>query len=291
MRGKGRMIAIVTTGMMTLFCQGCVHSGQAGTSGPAAAVNRAMLLAAGQAEDTGLAGLTLTAASGSNGAERRILAQSSAATLLGPAAGVQDFADAGAGGGGFDMMSTPWRGPATIDGLTLSGTGILQGVSADLAVARLSPAFEVERSFGGEITLSAGADFTGLPLDVGIAPRAAFRKEGAYRSRRFGAEFRLGEGLDERGRDSSARSWYVFAGADGEALCWDVGDKGITADDSVRLRDQVTVGDLQAGVSMQTGGGQLSFSYIRREVSYTDASTIAGRETEDFAGLSFTIRR
>ena len=56
------------------------------------------------------------------------------------------------------------------------------------------------------------------------------------------------------------------------------------------LTDQVTVGDLQAGVSVQRSGGELSLSYIRREVKYSDRN-VSISETEDFAGVSFTMRR
>jgi len=56
------------------------------------------------------------------------------------------------------------------------------------------------------------------------------------------------------------------------------------------LTDQVTVGDLQAGISIQRSGGQLSLSYIRREVKYQDRNG-SFSENEDFAGVSFTMRR
>jgi len=60
---------------------------------------------------------------------------------------------------------------------------------------------------------------------------------------------------------------------------------------TVALRDQVTVGDLQAGVSVQRGPGQLSLSYIRREVSYHERGMRGASENEDFAGVSFTLKR
>jgi hypothetical protein len=47
---------------------------------------------------------------------------------------------------------------------------------------------------------------------------------------------------------------------------------------------------MQAGISLQRGGGQLSFSYIRREVEYREQN-MGASETEDFAGVSFTLRR
>jgi hypothetical protein len=56
------------------------------------------------------------------------------------------------------------------------------------------------------------------------------------------------------------------------------------------LRDKVTVGDMQAGVSINRAGGQLSLSYIRREVEYRERN-LGASENEDFAGVSFTIKR
>jgi hypothetical protein len=44
-------------------------------------------------------------------------------------------------------------------------------------------------------------------------------------------------------------------------------------------------------VSFLAGGGQLSLSYIRREVEYSDRSEMRGQENEDFAGVSFSLRR
>ena len=60
--------------------------------------------------------------------------------------------------------------------------------------------------------------------------------------------------------------------------------------DDMALTDQVTVGDMQAGISIQRGGGELSLSYIRREVKYKDRNG-GFSENEDFAGISFTMRR
>ena len=88
-----------------------------------------------------------------------------------------------------------------------------------------------------------------------------------------------------------ADSWYVFAGTDNEALVWEAGEYGLSnVTNAMALRDQVTVGDLQAGVSVQRGSGQLSFSYIRREVEYHERN-MGASENEDFAGVSFTIKR
>ena len=188
----------------------------------------------------------------------------------------------------FDV--TPTRQIVSFDGAAVSASTVLQSFSGAVAAARLSPDFEVRQDLSGEIAFSAGPSVTGLLVDVGFAPRAAIREQGGFTSRRVGAEVRLGENIDERGEGNSSRSWYVFAGADGEALCWDVGDNGLSISSGVRLRDQITVGDMQAGVSMRTYGGELSLSYIRREIEYRDRSAASASEIENFAGVSFTLR-
>ena len=102
--------------------------------------------------------------------------------------------------------------------------------------------------------------------------------------------FRTGQNFDQRGADVEAKSWYFFAGADGEALVYEpYGDRGWT--NSMALRDQVTVGDMQAGLSLTQGGGQLSVSYIRREISYNERGMQGREDVENFAGISFTLRR
>lgn len=145
------------------------------------------------------------------------------------------------------------------------------------------------REFDAEVALSAGDDATGLGFDVGVVPRMSMSQDGEFEQRSFGGEIRIGQNFDQRGEASEDGSWYLFAAADGEALVYQPDDDR-NFSNRMALRDQVTVGDLQAGVSLSRGGGQLSLSYIRREVSYRDR-VAKGSEDEDFAGLSFTIRR
>ena len=149
--------------------------------------------------------------------------------------------------------------------------------------------FEDNQTLQARWSFTASSDDTGLGLDMMVQPRATIEKRGDVKTARAGAEVRLGQNLveafDQRGKASRVSSWYMFAGADGEALCWDVGDKGTTIE-GVALRDQVTVGDLQAGVAFHRAGGELSIGYVRREVKFQDLKT-----SDDFAAISFTMRR
>ncbi len=178
---------------------------------------------------------------------------------------------------------------AALNSRRLYASTIMTDVAADRAEASLSPVPREQRVLSAEIALSAPSERTGLGFDVGIAPRVAITRDGAYASRRFGGEVRIGQNFDKRGK-SPESSWYLFAGADGEALVWEPDQDRTVAVGSMALHDQVTVGDVQAGLSIQRGLGQLSFSYIRREVEYRER-TLGHSENEDFAGISFTIKR
>ncbi|MEM9939757.1 MAG: hypothetical protein AAF768_12980 [Pseudomonadota bacterium] len=140
-----------------------------------------------------------------------------------------------------------------------------------------------------EIAFNVPAARTGLGFDLGVAPRLSVSRDGQFATRRFGGEVRIGQNFDKRGLPDS-QSWYLFAGADGEALVWEPDALGAMSVSDMALRDKVTIGDLQAGVSFQSGPGQISFSYIRREVEYRERN-LGASENEDFAGISFTIRR
>ena len=99
------------------------------------------------------------------------------------------------------------------------------------------------------------------------------------RTQNVGLRVRLDE-MDQR--DNGARNgWYVFLGTDNEALTW----SGVTMT-GVELRDHATVGDVHFGLSFPTVGGQASFGYARRNVSYS-SRTLSADVEEDMVGLSY----
>lgn len=146
--------------------------------------------------------------------------------------------------------------------------------------------------FDAEFAFSASSDFTGLGFDVGLVPRASIVDEGNFSVRSVGAEFRLGQDIDQRGSQSGLPSWYFFAGADGEALIFNnaTAGSGLGVIDGVQLRNQVTVGDMQAGLNLRRYDTNLSLSYIRREVEY-NSNSIDFKRGEDFGGLTLSWRR
>lgn len=172
----------------------------------------------------------------------------------------------------------------------LYSSAIMTDFAATRTSANLSPVPREQKQLKAELSFLALKEQTGLGFDVGISPRVAITRDGQFASRRFGGEVRIGQNFDKRGEAGPESGWYLFAGADGEALVWEPDQAGGVRGGDVALRDKVTVGDIQAGVSIQRGPGQLSLSYIRREVEYHERN-LGASENEDFAGVTFTVKR
>ena len=266
MRGLGQMIIAGATMVAAMACQTCVHAQV--NSGPQ--IDNATILAAsralGQRSQTRV-NLFYSGTFARTETTRHFGFQVPQDTDLGFAV----------------------EGPSALKSGRLYASSIMTDVAADRAGANLSPVPREQRSLTAELALSAPAERTGLGFDVGIAPRVAITRDGQFASRRFGGEVRIGQNFDKRGEPTSS-SWYLFAGADGEALVWEPDQEGRVSAGDMALRDKVTVGDAQVGVTIQRGMGQLSFSYIRREVEYRERN-LGANENEDFAGVSFTIKR
>ena len=291
MKRVGHMMTLITSGLAILACQGCSsHLGGMDRSVVAAAasnggeVSEGMKLATEGAfrsnidvgvhpYNTQIPGQPVT------------LVPPPAATGMAAIAGDEAFAIdwpvfARAGNAGEQFSDLSW-----------SNSEPLRAIEGNLEAARLTGAVDRDKDFSAEFEFGASREETGLAFDIGVAPRLSFREEGQFRSRSLGAQLRIGRDFDQRGTSAVADSWYVFAGAEGEALVWEAGEYGLSnVSGAVALRDQVTVGDMQAGVSFQRGPGQLSLSYIRREVEFNDRNGGAS-EDEDFAGVSFTLRK
>ena len=147
--------------------------------------------------------------------------------------------------------------------------------------------------WSAEVSFAASAERTGLGLDLSITPRAQIQRDyGGNNVARTGAEIRVGTNLadrDLRGKKAPTPSWYFFIGADNEALVWNAADK--TAMNGLSLRDQATVGDLQAGVAWSVkGGGSMSLGIVERELSFNDITGDRDVQRRDhFAAFSYTL--
>ncbi|MEO0884235.1 MAG: hypothetical protein AAFY34_16130 [Pseudomonadota bacterium] len=181
-----------------------------------------------------------------------------------------------------------------IENTDWSSNSVLRIINGRLNAQRLSGPNYQREAVNAELAFSAPSEFTGLNFDIGVVPRASVASEGDFSVRRIGAEFRVGQDIDQRGSALGLPSWYIFAGADGEALIFNnnTGQLGFNLGvvDGLQLRDQVTVGDIQAGLNVRHFGTNFAFSYIRREVEYELGADRTQRD-EDFGGLTISWRR
>jgi len=129
-------------------------------------------------------------------------------------------------------------------------------------------------------------------LDIELTPRAAVHFDNGAKSAVVGALVRIGDDLN-KDPDLKSNTWYMFAGADAEAVTYSQNNVNRLTNGEFHLQDRIIVGDAQAGVGYRMGDADVSLGYFRREV------TSFGREvdsdnltfTEDAAALSFTWRR
>jgi hypothetical protein len=146
-----------------------------------------------------------------------------------------------------------------------------------------------------EVAFGAYRDQTGLGVDVQVAPRAQFQQDRAGNNiANFGGEVRFGQGLrarDQRHSNTKAPAGYFFVGADNQALVWNVADHQSL--DGLALRDQATVGDMQAGLAWSTRfGGQMSLGLVQRKLKFNDITGDHDVNTrEQFVAFSFTLKR
>jgi hypothetical protein len=129
-------------------------------------------------------------------------------------------------------------------------------------------------------------------LDIELMPRASLRFDDESSSAVVGALVRIGDDLRDDS-DLASNTWYMFAGADAEAVTYEPNSISRLTRGQLHLQDRIIVGDAQAGVGYRIGDADVSLGYFRREV------TSFGREvesnsvsfSEDAAALSFTWRR
>jgi len=139
-------------------------------------------------------------------------------------------------------------------------------------------ALRYERSFD-----SAGG-FDGL--DVGVAPRAGVALASTGAAAEFGGTVRLGQYLGEL---EDRPRWWVFAGADRQALLFDP-SRGLDVMNAFAMEPYAVVGDAQAGVAARIGAADLSLAYVRRETTFSLPND-SWEQSEGFVAFTFSMRR
>lgn len=166
-------------------------------------------------------------------------------------------------------------------------TRLSAGAVHDAAIAR-APDVGAAYSRGADLRFVPGGfahtrSFAGL--DMSIEPHARVGVRADRTTAGAGAIVRLGRNINEP-REGDGRGWYMFVGADAQAVTWRL-SPGLGVADAVRLEDRAIVGDAQAGFAYQlTNSSHFAVGVIHRETRYQDART-----DEQFAGVSFSIRR
>ncbi len=132
-------------------------------------------------------------------------------------------------------------------------------------------------------------------LDVELVPSASVHFDDDGQSAVVGAVVRIGEDL--RAKDVASNTWYIFAGADAEALSYSPGSSKQLRQGQFGgqfgLNERIIIGDAQAGIGYRIGSADVSLGYVRREIS-TLNGTLGSEgfsKTEDAAALSFTWKR
>ena len=293
MKGRGRMIAIAASTIAVLACQGCTTatSGSEIDAGVSTAAEPSEGIKLAAPAPLGAPQISIENSSGLSQLAGTIVPEPT--TLYSAALPTANILQDEEAAIRLSVMANTAEA-------VLATTDWSKSQAVELIAARqsaeelISPvASEDDKDFSAEFQLDAPSEVTGLAFDLGVVPRLAYSEHGELKTRSFGGEVRIGQNFDKRGSDDAPNSWYIFAGADGEALTYEPGEAGLSEfdADNMALRDQVTVGDMQAGISVQRGAGQLSLSYIRREVSYHERGLQGVTENEDFAGVSFTLRK
>lgn len=131
-------------------------------------------------------------------------------------------------------------------------------------------------------TGSAGTVASAGGFDVHIAPKASVVVGDEVSGGGAGAVVRIGRNLS-RSRTKDDRGWYLFVGADAQALTWRL-DAGLPIAQAVRLEDQTIVGDAQAGVAWRFGPADVALAVMHREVKYNDV-----KRQETYIGVSFVM--
>ncbi|MEM1410473.1 MAG: lipid A-modifier LpxR family protein, partial [Pseudomonadota bacterium] len=84
-----------------------------------------------------------------------------------------------------------------------------------------------------------------------------------------------------------AFTWYAFAGAQGRVVAHDIFlDGSLLRDNSPSVEKNTVVTDMQAGIALNLGPAQLSFTYLRRSERFETQEGADG-----FGGLTLSFKR
>lgn len=199
-----------------------------------------------------------------------------------------------AGLSGFSAQSTTIAGDGTSRlSISLSGDVERDPLFSGPAPAYIEAGGMRLTGFGEEaprvvgLRYETGFDAEGDSLDFGLAPRAGVRLGEFASGYEAGATFRVGQYIREELEGRPA--WWLFAGADREAVRYNPGQR-LDMRDALAHSDYTMVGDAQAGLAMRLGGANVSVAYVQRETVYS-IPTRSWETREDFAAFTLSWKR
>ena len=226
MKGKGLMIIIAASSNATLACQGYATGSTPSDfadSGVSTAVEPSEGIQLAAPAPLGTPEMSSIDAAGIELSNDAVLP---AATTLFSAvlpSGQMPVGDEPA----ITLSVMPNTAEAVLPSTEWSKVDAVEYIAArQLAESLIAPGLDTEdKDFAAEFALDAPSEVTGFGFDLGVVPRLAYSEEGILRRRSFGGEVRIGQNFDKRGHEAP-HSWYIFAGADGEALTYVPGQEG-----------------------------------------------------------------
>lgn len=122
-------------------------------------------------------------------------------------------------------------------------------------------------------------------INLQLTPHGGLRIDDDSQSALVGALVRIGDNLRESSGNKS-NAWYLFAGADAEALSYAPNSVRSLTSGDFHLQDRIIIGDAQAGVGYRIGDADLALTYYKRQAKAENY-----RYDEDAAALSITWKR
>jgi len=175
----------------------------------------------------------------------------------------------------FDMPS--------VDNVNSSVFKLDLGGQPCLGTAVECRANEVRRiDFGYAKNITAGKK-NGFNLQ--LTPHGGLRIDDNSQSALVGALVRIGDNLRGSSGEKS-NAWYLFAGADAEALSYTPNSVRSLTSGDFHLQNRIIIGDALAGVGYRIGDADLALTYYKRQAKAENY-----RYDEDAAALSITWKR
>lgn len=128
-------------------------------------------------------------------------------------------------------------------------------------------------------------------LDVDVQPAAKLVMGRDVSGAGAGAMVRIGQNFTRPRASGELTGWYVYAGADAQALTYRINADAAPFTEAMRVEDKVMVGDAQLGVAWRRDRGEYTLGFMHREVKYQGPMRESYSTEESFLGLGYALTR